>query len=457
MKTETPNDPIKKMFDFEALEPETIKLEPTHIKQALQVSRQMLHQGREWQTYINALAFWGFQQWLEHRAPEIPIDLEGSFVLHPALANLAERVGANLIDAVANIAGFLEDKILPMVSVGDFKVCLIAIDSLWDEEITIPKASIDLPEFTPHFYTLIEVQEELGQATVQSFLRYDQLIKLQSQNTNLEISPDWTYTLPITWFAGHPDQLLLYLDCLEPTAISIPTATSSISDAISKTLTAALPQVQSSIQSLWRILTWEQVAAVLTSPESLLREQQKIPANSVLPIIQPVMNVALWLHNQMDELTKELAWVLLPPISPAMRSAMRSPAQELEAVVRELEVRRGTKTPNEARGAYHDFQLAESQLRLYAIIWSLSPAGDIPEWTLLLVLGAQPSYKLPHGIKLQVSDREQILVERTFDKNTGDSYLYVRVAGQWDETFLVTIALPNGVMLTLPPFAFYHA
>lgn len=463
MKTLQPNDVMEMMFDFEALQPETVKLEPEQIDEAVQLFRQMPHQGRQWQTYINALALFGFQQWLKHRAPEIALNQEHCSVLHPALANLIERVGAGLGDAATNIAGFLQDQTLPYMSVGKFKVCLIAVDSLWDEEITIPRAAIDLPEFTPHFYVLVEVEEELGQATIQSFLRYDQLRNRFTGNQ--EVNPDWTYTLPLAQFERDPDRLLLYLDCLEPAAIPLPTVTPAHPAFISRMqaeLTALLPQIQSAREFLWQVLTWEQAAILLQSPELLTWLYQQIAPNPVSPLIQPAINVGLWLHNQMDELTQELAWVLLPPIAQAMRSAqrvlsgspLRSPVQELGAIVREVETRTGTKTPTIARGAYQDFQLGESQLRLYAVIWPLPPVADIPEWTLLLVLGAQPTHKLPDGIKLQVSDQTQVLVERTFDKNTGDTYLYVRVAGQWDETFLATIALTNGVMLTLPPFAF---
>ena len=37
----------------------------------------------------------------------------------------------------------------------------------------------------------------------------------------------------------------------------------------------------------------------------------------------------------------------------------------------------------------------------------------------------------------------------------GDSYLFTRVVGNWDEKFLVTVSLADGVELTLPPFTFY--
>ena len=425
---------MKKMFDFAVLQPETVKLESTDLDQAVQLSGQMLHQGRQWQTYINALALLGFQQWLSHRAPEIPVNQEHCSILHPSQANL--------IDAVCNLF------------VGKFKVCLIAVDSLSDEEITIPRAAIDLPEFTPHFYIVVAVEEELGQATIQSFLRYDQLRSHPDETVKLLVNPDWTYSLPVDWFECDPDQLLLFLEFLEPSAIPVPTATPLDKAAISRMqaeLKAILPQIQSAKKYLWQELTWEKAAIVLQSHELLTwLYQPKIPAN-------PVINVGLWLQNQMDELSQELAWVLLPPIAPAMRSLMLSPVQELGAIVRELEVRTRTKTPTQARGAYHNFQLAESQLRLYAIIWQLPPVANIPEWTLLLVLGSQPNNRLPHGIKLQVSDQMQVLVERTFDQKTADTYLYARVAGAWNETFLVTIALTNGVMLTLPSFAFHPA
>jgi hypothetical protein len=92
-------------------------------------------------------------------------------------------------------------------------------------------------------------------------------------------------------------------------------------------------------------------------------------------------------------------------------------------------------------------------LRLYVVAWELPATGLVREWTLLLILGAQPNATLPIGIKLQVGDEVQILAEPVLSDRSQD-YLYVQVIGTQSERFWVTISLPDGAALTLPAFTF---
>ncbi len=66
-------DSIKMLLDFEALQAETIALEPTHIDQALHLCSQIQDEERQWQTYLNALALFSFEQWLSDRAQKFPL------------------------------------------------------------------------------------------------------------------------------------------------------------------------------------------------------------------------------------------------------------------------------------------------------------------------------------------------------------------------------------------------
>ena len=79
--------------------------------------------------------------------------------------------------------------------------------------------------------------------------------------------------------------------------------------------------------------------------------------------------------------------------------------------------------------------------------------GSEPEWTLLLILGAQSNATLPLGIKLRVRAEVQILAEPVLSDQSQD-YLYVQVIGTQNEQFSVTISLAGGTALTLPPFTF---
>jgi hypothetical protein len=77
-----------------------------------------------------------------------------------------------------------------------------------------------------------------------------------------------------------------------------------------------------------------------------------------------------------------------------------------------------------------------------------------PEWSLLLILGAPALSSLHSNIKLRVSDQTGILEERGLDARTSDTYIFTPVVGNWDEKFLVSVSLMDGVETTLPPFAF---
>lgn len=403
-------DLLGMQLDFEASQAETIALETTHIDRALQLCSPIQNEDRQWQTYLNALALFGFVQWLLHRAPDISVNSEDCSIFQPQ--------HDNRINAVCDL------------KVGEFKLCLTAMGSLTVEEIAMPVAAIDSPKSIPHFYVVVEVEEELEQATIQGFVRYEHLVD-RLRSANLQAASDGTYQLPLSWFEKDVDLLLLYLRCLEPAAMPLPT-TENVSQ---------------------------------TSPV----------ADMVQLLTQPVLNVGLWLRDEIDEVAQGLSWVLLPAFAPAaaMRP-LRSPTQELEAILTEVQ-RMGTQVPAGARGAYQDLQLHPPspplskgglggvprtsgglggvRVRLYAVTWPLLSPQNVPEWKLLLVLGAPPGYNnLPYGTMMRVSDETNVLVERVLNRDS--AYIYACVAGTWDETFLVTIALANGTTLTLPPFAF---
>jgi len=216
---------------------------------------------------------------------------------------------------------------------------------------------------------------------------------------------------------------------------------------------------------LWQVLSWEQGAVVLTSPELLnwvyQLQRQTVGTRAIAPfqqhlsdilqlLTQLAVNVGCWLWDELDELAQELSWVLLPNIAPA--SAMRSPTEEFEAIVNELQ-ENGLAIPSQARGGYRDLPLAGYRLRLYAVTWPLV-SSTVREWTLLLVLGTLSDTSLPPGLKLRVSDQTGILVERVLDADDNYPYFFTSVVGTWDEKFIVTVSLTPELELTLPPFAF---
>lgn len=437
------------MFDFEAFSDETIDLSPESINKAVEFSLNIPNEQQQWRTYLNLLALDAFEKWLDLRASELTVNSSSCTVLQPEMANV--------LDAVCNL------------QVEEFKICLIATGGFTDEEITLPRAVIDLPEFIPHFYVIVEVQEEQETAIVQSFLSYEQLRQRRS-TVNLEADQDWTYQLPLTWFEANPDHLLLFLRRLEPTAISLPQISRNrivqLAEIRSELL-GKLPQLQAS--QLWQVLTWEQGAIVLSNREILnwlyqLQRGEIISASNQASLQQhlsdilqlltkPAMNVGRWLFNELDEFAQELSWVLLPSIALCSHlQGMRSPAQEFEAIAKQLRYN-SVEIPTSARAAYRDLQLAGIPLRLYAITWSI-PSDSLPEWELLLILGAASGTTLPAELRLRVSDQIHVLVEQRLEDKTSEAYLFTSVIGSCDEKFIVTVGLEADIEETLPPFSF---
>ncbi|MEC4812721.1 MAG: DUF1822 family protein [Scytonema sp. PMC 1069.18] len=445
-------------LDFDALPTSAVILSPDEIDQAAVLSHQIIDESKQWQAYLHYLALSAFEQWLEERAESLTINREECTILYPVLANF--------ISCVANL------------QIGAFKVCLIATGSLSDEMVSIPRVVVDLPEFIPHFYVLVEVLEEQEAANVYAFLSYQEL---QENLQRTSFQSDWNYQLSISCFDRNPDRLLLYLRCLESSAISLPVIppnrTALLAD-IQNQLVELLPQLQSPKRELFEVLTWEQAAAVLTSPELLnwvytLQTQnaatENIEMSSANPestsafkslqdviklITQPALNAGRWLWDELDDLAQGLSWVLLPSFASA--SAMRpirSPEEEFEVIITQLR-QRGLEIPIQARGAYQDISLAGIPLRLYAVTWHLVAESEHPEWSLLLILGAPALSSLPSHIKLRVSDQTGILNELGLNAESEDSYIFTRVVGHWDEKFLVSVSLMDGVEVTLPPFAF---
>lgn len=431
-------------LEFQVLPISAINLDAEQISEAVENSLEIKNQAQQWQIYINTLALLAFKEWLTERVDSLTVNEDKCTIFQPAIANV--------IPAVANL------------QVGEFKVCLLTNDSLGDNEIIVPRAVVELPEYIAHFYVSIEVLEEQETAIVSGFLSYQQLMEKQTA-ANLQPKTDWTYQIPVGWFAQEPDDLLLYLRCLEANAITLPVTNNQrtqILASMQNELMALLPQLQLPNVELWQVLTWEQGSAVITNIELLnwLDNLQQQGHNYSLQdslkdlfklLTQPAINVGRWLWDELDELAQELSWQLLPNIAPGR--AMRSPIEEFQVITNQLQSR-GLEIPSQARGAYHDLLLAGIPLRLYAVTWPILSESD-PSWTLLLVLGTSAQNTLPAYLKLRVSDQTSILVEQGINQEQGDSYLFTRVVGNWDEKFLVSVSLVDGVELTLPPFTFY--
>ncbi len=375
--------------EFETLDNDAIALSSSSLQTAANLSELVATRSQQWQAYFNALALFGFEAWLQERAPDVRLERDNASVFEP-----------NQSGAIAATYG---------ITVNQFRVCLIPIDSEPSTSISLSRALIESAEFRPHFYVLVELYEEQEQATIKGWLRADNLIARQSE---LSLSTDWKYEIPLAWFEHDCDDLLLYWRCASPAMIDLP---------------SLAPAIASDRYSWLQLLT------------------------------QPAIDTAQWLQEEWQALVTDLTWVLLPPVASAsgLRSSgailNRSPLSELETILTAIE-RTGMRLPSNARAAYQDFELGEYPLRLYAVIGSEVSTDGAIAWSLLAILGKATDRDLPVDLILQISDITGVLVERQLEAR--GAYLFAEVEGTPEERFLVTAALADGTTRSLPPFAF---
>ena len=427
---------------FESFSETVIELSSAQIERAVELSDRILDPERQWRTYLNSLALFGFETWIEERDNSLTFNSDNCSVMYPSYASY--------IDGVFDL------------TIGEYKICLLTNGVAIDEFISVNRALIELPEYAAHFYVLVEVVEERAEVRVDRFINYEQLIE-RKQATHLSVDPDWTYEIPLAWFNPQPDDLLLHLRCLEPNTITLPAEVTTNSDR--SQLESLLPQLQSG-EALYRVLTWSQ-AAVILSDRSLLDWLYKLQttqpsitdslaalrdrlSSNVAKITQTAVNVKAWLSDEIDELARELSWTLLPiPAASGLRDleiiSRESPVEEFAAIITQLRAS-GEDIPETARSAYQDFILASHGLRLFAVTWDVAEIEDVPEWSLLLVLGAQLDNYLPQGLELKVAAGEAVLDNKIVAEDTDDSYIHTDVViGELNEQFTVNITLAEGL------------
>ena len=435
------------LLDFDSFSQTGIELNSEQINRAVELSDRIINPERQWKTYLNSLALFGFETWLEER--------DSSLTINSYNCSVKRSSYANYIDGVFNL------------TVGEYKICLLTNGVAIDEFITIDRAVIDLPEYASHLYVLVNVVEEQAEVNIDRFIPYDQIIQ-RRETANITAAEDWTYEIPLAWFNSQPDDILLYLRCL-PNTITLPTAATP-TENIPNQLEPLIAQLQSG-EALHQILTWSQAAFILSNSHLLnwlyeLQTTQSSVEDSLVSlsnaskVAKTAINVKSWLSNELDRLAQSLSWTLLPP--PAFASSglrdlevvsRESLPEEFAAIITQLRST-GEDIPEDARGACQDFNLANHALRLFAVIWTVEETEGVREWGLLLVLGAQPDSYLPQGLKLELKESETILDEKIVSEDTTNSYIYTQVIGELDEQFTVNIILANGDRLVLPNFAF---
>jgi len=367
------------MLDFTGLK-EIMYLDLEQTEQAWQIIEKLKLTQDKLQIYFLALILVAFEDWLSKREPNLSINRRQTSLLHPE--------SAQAINAVCNL------------QVGEFKVCLIPTLSFSDEIITIPQTVINIPEFAAHFYVVIGVEDELEVAALRGFCRYNELV---SVTTNMPVLSDGNYEVKLSKFHQQADELLLYLQCLSPADITLPTIFANRNDYL---------------KDLMQILT------------------------------QKAVNTGLWMQNQLDEVAYELSWKLLPAPS-RLRRVQATPAEDLDSLLTEID---DVEIPSVAARSYRDIELAGTKLRFYVVTWRLlETEGD---WSFLLIVGAIPGKKPPLGVKLRVSDSTEVLDEQLFQLDSNHDHLYAQIVGTKQEKFLVTVTSADGKTKTSVLFEF---
>ena len=293
--------------------------------------------------------------------------------------------------------------------IGDFRIYLIAQGSLSDAVIEIPQVTVETAGKAAHLYLLAKVQDETDQVTILGGLRRDRLLAYLQQS-KLTADEDGTYDIPVNCFDSSPEQVLLWFNCLAP-------------ETFMEASTSALAQ-------------------------SL---QGRVGPKNVTSTSAPI-NVGHWLRDQLDAVAERLAWTLMPPLSTAHAMMLdHTPEAELEGILAEIEP--SVTVPDSVKSAYTDCQTMGLPFRLYTLIWPVLTT-DVPEWSLLLVLGPGETGQLPTGMQLLMGDQDKVLAQQVLTTDVGSSYLYAQVFGTWDDTFIATVQFPNGETFTFPPFVF---
>jgi hypothetical protein len=166
------------------------------IHQALDSSRSAAAP-LQWQTYLRMLALKGFEAWLQQRSPELDCQ---------TMTHLLPR---SILETTA-----------------------------------------------PDFYVLVEVLEEQGRVEICGALSQ---VQLQRQDWEALEQDSEEVFLPLSWFELEPNQLLLYLRCLEPMAATQPQPVPSPVVNLSQWLEGQFDQLWNDIESLFApplVLQW---------------------------------------------------------------------------------------------------------------------------------------------------------------------------------------------------------
>ncbi|BAW97040.1 hypothetical protein NIES970_19840 [[Synechococcus] sp. NIES-970] len=204
--------------EFRLLIPEEITLSELDYALVQTWPDGNLSEADQWQAYLNGLGLIAFEQWLGDRLPE-------------------KRPQRDLTH-LSKVA---------YVTVGGFKVCLLAQSDYLDEQVLWPQASVEQPELAAHFYGIVEVDEEAETVILRGISRGDRLRNSPKR--------DGYYQLSLDHFDAELNHFLADCRYLSPAAISLPTnAFAHLQAQISETATKLGNWVDGLLEQGWQAL-----------------------------------------------------------------------------------------------------------------------------------------------------------------------------------------------------------
>ena len=186
-------DAIETLDYLDAVDSELVPINITDLETACELSQRISEPGKQWSVYLNALALFGFRQWLEGRSPTFRFQDEHCIITEPTI-----------VDGISAVC---------KLTANQFKICLIALESDPSDTVPIPKSVFDRSDLRAHYYIFISIYEEQEAIRLRGYLFHDAI-------PNSPDSEQDFYSIPTDRLATNFDHLLLHLTCLEPTPIA---------------------------------------------------------------------------------------------------------------------------------------------------------------------------------------------------------------------------------------------
>ena len=225
---------IETLDYINATEAQLVSLQPSDLETACELSQRIPDPGKRWSVYLNALALFGFRQWLQGRSLTFQLQDEHCIITEPAI-----------VDGISAVC---------KLSTNQFKICIIALEPDENNTVPIPKSVFDRTDLRAHCYIFISVYEEQEAIGLHGYLFHDAI----SDSPNSE--QDF-YNIPNDRLSTNFDHLLLHLTCLEPTPILRP-------------VPASLPLRQWLIEPILNTGRWfnEQIGTAIGNIENAVTE-----------------------------------------------------------------------------------------------------------------------------------------------------------------------------------------